>query len=121
MQIWLKRAYEEPGPQDGTRVLVDRLWPRGVSKDQADIDLWLKEVAPSDRLRKWFGHDPGKWKAFKKRYYRELDDPDNGATNKLAEMARQGRVTLVFSAKNERRNNAAALKEYMEDRFSRNH
>jgi uncharacterized protein YeaO (DUF488 family) len=118
MQIWLKRAYEDPGPQDGTRVLVDRLWPRGVSKDEADIDLWLKEIAPSDTLRKWFGHDPGKWEAFKKRYYRELDEPGNRATNKLAEIVREGRVTLVFSAKNERRNNAAALKEYMEERFS---
>lgn len=118
MQIWLKRAYEEPGPRDGTRVLVDRLWPRGVSKDEADIDLWLKEIAPSDRLRKWFGHDPGRWEEFKKRYYRELEDPDSRAIDKLAEIAGQGRVTLVFSAKNERRNNAAALKEYMKDRFS---
>jgi len=119
MQIWLKRAYEDPGPQDGTRILVDRLWPRGVSKDEANIDLWLKEIAPSDKLRKWFGHDPGKWETFKKRYYRELEDPDNEATAKLADMVRQGRITLVFSAKDERLNNAVALKQYMEERFSR--
>ena len=119
MEMWLKRVYEDPAPQDGTRILVDRLWPRGISKKEADIDLWLKEIAPSDKLRKWFDHDPGKWEIFKRRYYRELDDPDNKTAAELSEIAGQGRVTLVFSARDERRNNAAALKEYMEERFSR--
>ncbi len=119
MQIWLKRAYEEPGPQDGIRILVDRFWPRGIRKENAHIDLWLKEIAPSDKLRKWFDHDPEKWETFKRRYYRELGDPDNEATARLSEMVGQGRVTLVFSARDKHRNNAVALKQYMEDRFSR--
>lgn len=117
MQIWLKRAYEGPGSQDGTRILVDRLWPRGLSKEAAHIDVWLKEIAPSDTLRKWFGHDPHKWEAFKRRYYGELEAPGNEAIDKLAEIAAKGRVTLVFAAKDERFNNAAALKEYLEERF----
>jgi len=119
MQIWLKRAYEGPGPQDGTRILVDRFWPRGIRKEDAEIDLWLKEIAPSDKLRKLFHHDSGKWETFKRRYYRELDDPDNEAAARLSRIAGKGRVTLVFSARDERRNNAVALKQYMEERFSR--
>ena len=118
MQIRLKRAYEKPGPQDGTRVLVDRLWPRGISKDEAGIDVWLKEIAPSNGLRKWFGHDPDKWEEFKRRYYCELNTHGNEAVTKLAEIARKGRVTLVFAAKNESFNNAQALKEYVIGRFA---
>lgn len=114
MQIWLKRAYEPPGPQDGTRVLVDRLWPRGVSKEEAQIDLWLKQIAPSDSLRKWFNHDPNKWEPFKERYYQELKADKPEQVRDLADIAGQGRVTLVFGAKDERLNNAAALKEYLE-------
>ncbi|MFP4088177.1 MAG: DUF488 domain-containing protein [Desulfobacteraceae bacterium] len=114
MQIWLKRAYEPPGPQDGTRVLVDRLWPRGVSKEEAQIDLWLKQIAPSDSLRKWFNHDPNKWESFKERYYQELKADKPEQVRDLADIAGQGRVTLVFGAKDERLNNAAALKEYLE-------
>ena len=114
MQIWLKRAYEPPGPQDGTRVLVDRLWPRGVSKEEAQIDLWLKQIAPSDSLRKWFNHDPNKWELFKERYYQELKADKPEQVRDLADIAGQGRVTLVFGAKDERLNNAAALKEYLE-------
>jgi uncharacterized protein YeaO (DUF488 family) len=118
MQIKLKRAYERPGFEDGTRVLVDRLWPRGVGKDEADIDIWLKEIAPSDKLRKWFGHEPGKWEAFKGSYFRELDDAGSEAAARLMKLAGQERITLVFAAKDKRLNNAAALKEYLEDRFS---
>lgn len=114
MQIWLKRAYEPPGPQDGTRVLVDRLWPRGVRKEEAQIDLWLKQIAPSDSLRKWFNHDPNKWETFKERYYQELEADKPEQVRNLADIAGQGRVTLVFGAKDERLNNAAALKEYLE-------
>ena len=117
MQIWLKRAYEKPGRQDGTRVLVDRLWPRGVSKEEAKIDAWLKEIAPSDELRKWYGHDPDRWEEFKRRYYCELNARRNEAVAKLLEMAWKGRVTFVFGAKNERLNNAEALKEYVRARL----
>jgi uncharacterized protein YeaO (DUF488 family) len=118
VQIWLKRAYEKPGPQDGTRFLVDRLWPRGVSKDEADIDLWFKEIAPSDKLRKWFGHDADKWEEFKRRYFCELNTHGNEAVRKLGEIAKKGRVTFVFAARNERLNNAVALKEYLIGRFA---
>ncbi len=118
MQIWLKRAYDPPGSQDGTRILVDRLWPRGVSKQKAKIDLWLKEIAPSDSLRKWFNHDPDKWEGFKEKYYRELTSDQNEQMAKLKSTAEKGRVTLVFGAKDERFNNAVALKEYLEENLS---
>jgi len=113
MQIWLKRAYEEPGSQDGFRVLVDRLWPRGVSREEAKIDLWLKEIAPSDALRKWFGHDPEKWEEFRKRYFAELDERTE-SVEKLRDEGGRGRLTLVFGARDEEHNNAVALKEYLE-------
>ncbi len=113
MTIALKRAYETPGPEDGYRVLVDRLWPRGVSKDEARLDEWLKEAAPSNELRKWFHSDPDQWEAFQKRYLSELKEHED-ALRQLAQRARGGRVTLVFSAKDEERNNAAVLKDYLE-------
>jgi uncharacterized protein YeaO (DUF488 family) len=113
MAIRLKRAYEKKGGHDGTRVLVDRVWPRGVRKQEAGIDQWLKEIAPSTPLRKWFGHDPDKWPEFKKRYFRELDQNEL-MVEKLFEMNRKGAVTLVFASKNEKYNNAVALKEYLE-------
>lgn len=118
MQIWLKRAYEKPGSQDGMRVLVDRLWPRGISKEKAGIDLWLKEIAPSEGLRKWFDHDPEKWEEFKRRYYCELNTTGKEAVKKLAEIARKKRVSLVFAARDEYFNNARILKNYLEERFS---
>jgi uncharacterized protein YeaO (DUF488 family) len=118
MHILLKRVYEERGPRDGTRVLVDRLWPRGIRKDKAGIDLWLKEIAPSEELRKWFGHDPDKWEEFQKRYCRELDTKGAEEVGTLQEILEKGRVTLVFAAKNERFNNAVALKSYLEGRSS---
>jgi len=118
MTIRLKRAYDAPTRTDGYRVLVDRVWPRGVSKDKLSVDDWAKEVAPSARLRKWFGHDPAKWDQFKERYFRELDERSD-AVEPLREMASKRIVTLVFGAKNTRFNNAVALKEYLEQRVAR--
>ena len=112
MQIWTKRAYDKPGSQDGTRVLVDRIWPRGVSRDEAQIDYWLKEIAPSDDLRKWYGHDTGRWSEFKRSYIDELISRQN-AVKQLCELAREGRVTLVFGARDTRHNNATVLKEFL--------
>jgi len=115
MSIKVKRAYEKPSRNDGKRVLVDRLWPRGVSKDEAKVDLWLKEISPSDELRKWFKHEPEKWDEFRKRYFRQLDgNPE--AMEKLNEILKKGSVTLVFAAKDEQHNNAVALKQYIEER-----
>ena len=111
--IKLKRVYEEPAEGDGLRILVERLWPRGFTKERARIGLWLKEVAPSPELRKWFGHDPAKWEEFRKRYLRERRaHPDE--IRKLREKMRQGMLTIVFGSKEERFNNANALKEYLE-------
>jgi uncharacterized protein YeaO (DUF488 family) len=112
-QVRLKRAYDAPAKSDGRRVLVDRLWPRGVSKDELQLDDWLKEVAPSTGLRKWFGHDPAKWGAFKDRYFRELDEQSE-AVERLLARGRGGTVTLVFGAKDVHHNDAVALKEYLE-------
>ena len=113
MTIDLKRAYDPPAKSDGRRVLVDRIWPRGIARDELRIDAWLKDLAPSPTLRKWFGHDPRRWEAFKERYARELDErPDVLA--QLVEQARAGRVTLVFGARDAEHNNAVALKEYLE-------
>jgi uncharacterized protein YeaO (DUF488 family) len=112
-QVRLKRAYDSAAESDGRRVLVDRLWPRGISKDELQIDDWLKEVAPSTRLRKWFGHDPAKWGAFKDRYFRELDEQSE-AVERLLARGREGTVTLVFGAKDVHHNDAVALKEYLE-------
>lgn len=115
LKITTKRAYEPPARDDGVRILVDRLWPRGVSKDSARIDLWLKEVAPTATLRKWFGHDRSKWSEFRSRYFRGLDQNPQ-AVDRLLELVHKGRVTLVFGAKDEKHNNAVALKEYLESR-----
>jgi uncharacterized protein YeaO (DUF488 family) len=113
MTVKLKRVYDPPKPTDGFRVLVDRLWPRGVSKSSARIDLWLKEIAPSAALRKWFGHDALKWDAFRARYFRELQKNPK-AVAQLNEIIRNGPVTLLFAAKDQEHNNAVALKEYLE-------
>src|SRR5215831_18696087 len=97
--VALKRVYDEPAPGDGTRVLVERLWPRGLSKERAHIDLWLKEIAPSHELRIWFGHDPEKFAEFRRRYEAELaSQAGQDALTKLRELAQQGAVTLVFAA-----------------------
>lgn len=113
MAIKLKRAYEPPSPDDGFRILVDRLWPRGISKDVARIGLWLKEASPSTELRKTFGHDPDHWGEFKRRYFSELERNPEALAPLLAEV-RRGPVTLVYAAKDETHNNAVALKEFVE-------
>ena len=114
-RVQLKRAYDPPSPRDGTRILVDRLWPRGISKAKARVDLWLKDVAPSTALRQWFGHDPARWSEFRRRYRAELRrQPD--ALAQLRALARRGRVTLVFGARDERRNQAVVLKDLLADR-----
>ncbi|SEL26285.1 DUF488 domain-containing protein [Nitrosovibrio tenuis] len=108
--VKLKRAYDPPESADGVRILVDRLWPRGVKKDNAAIDQWMKEVAPSADLRKWFGHDPERWDEFYERYAKEVSQqPDQ--LQKLRELARKGPITLVYSAHDEAHNNAIALKD----------
>lgn len=115
MAIRMKRAYEKPAADDGFRVLVDRVWPRGVTKERLRADLWLKDLAPSTELRKWFGHDPKKWNDFKRRYFKELEShPEE--VRLLREKMREGQVTLVFGSREERFNNAEAIKEYLEDR-----
>lgn len=108
----LKRAYEAPSPDDGFRVLVDRLWPRGVSKDSAHIDLWLKEVAPTTELRKWFAHEPAKWAVFRHRYFQELEDHPNEVALLLSQLE-QGPLTLIYGAKDLKHNDAVALKEFL--------
>jgi uncharacterized protein YeaO (DUF488 family) len=113
MPIDLKRAYDAPTRSDGRRILVDRVWPRGIAKDDLQIDAWLKDLAPSTGLRKWFGHDRAKWDEFRKRYALELEQRPE-ALEELVEKARAGHVTLVFSAKDTQHNNAVALKEHLE-------
>jgi uncharacterized protein YeaO (DUF488 family) len=113
MAIRIKRIYEPAGPSDGFRVLVDRLWPRGVSKDKARIDLWLRDVAPSPALRVWFGHDPERWTEFRARYHAELRR-NSTALAPLVERAKKGRLTLLYSARDERFNQAVALKVYLD-------
>ena len=111
--ITTKRAYDPPAKTDGQRFLVDRLWPRGVKKEKLHLKGWLKMVAPSDQLRKWFGHDPKKWPEFQRRYFGELDK-EPGAWKPLADAARSGRpVTLVYGASDTEHNNAVALKVYL--------
>lgn len=113
MTISLKRAYEPPAASDGYRILVERLWPRGVAKRDAKIDLWAKEAAPSTALRRWFGHEPAKWSEFKRRYFRELRARP-AALKAVLERVRAGRVTFVFAAREPRFNNAIALKQFVE-------
>jgi uncharacterized protein YeaO (DUF488 family) len=108
----IKRIYDSPGKDDGFRILVDRLWPRGLSKEKAKIDLWLKDIAPSDSLRKWFAHDPKKWPEFRRRYFKELSSKKE-LLNEIYTRAREDDVTLLYSAKNKEFNNAEALKEYL--------
>ena len=112
MTISLKRAYDAPTRADGCRILVERLWPRGLSKQDAKIDLWLKEAAPSTELRRWFDHEPSRWPEFKRRYFKELRDRDE-ALEPILERARAGHVTFVFGSKETQFNNAVALKEYL--------
>jgi uncharacterized protein YeaO (DUF488 family) len=109
----LKRVYLKPGKADGCRVLVDRLWPRGLTKQKAKVDHWLRDIAPSDALRKWYGHEPSRWPEFKRRYAAELKQQKD-ALKTLRNLRQQhGTVTLLFSSKEEKLNNAAALKAYL--------
>jgi uncharacterized protein YeaO (DUF488 family) len=114
--ILLKRAYDAPAKRDGLRILVERLWPRGVRKDALAIDLWLKDLAPSSTLRKWYGHDPEKWETFRSRYWAELDKQGD-LLALLKHRTQEGTVTFVFAAHDEERNSAVALKQYLEDRM----
>jgi uncharacterized protein YeaO (DUF488 family) len=111
--IRIKRAYEKPAKEDGYRILVDRLWPRGIKKETAKIDFWPKELAPSNALRQWYGHDPDKWAEFKSRYFAELAAQERGV-KELIDHVRKGPVTFVYSSKEANINNAVALKEYMD-------
>lgn len=112
MTIALKRAYATPARHDGQRILVDRLWPRGLTKARANIDLWLKDVTPSTELRQWFGHDPEKWAEFRKRYQAELRN--NPALSELQAIARQRDITLLYAARDEMHNEAVILKQILE-------
>jgi uncharacterized protein YeaO (DUF488 family) len=110
--IRIKRVYEPPAPEDGVRLLVDRLWPRGVSKDAAALSGWLREVAPSLELRRWFGHDPARWDEFRRRYGEELRRRPE-AWQPIAQAARRGDVTLLYGARDPEHNNAEALREFL--------
>jgi len=116
--IMLKRVYETPGPRDGRRFLVERLWPRGVKKENLPLDGWLRDVAPSDELRRWFGHDPAKWDEFRSRYQSELET-NPLAWKTLLEAAREGDITLLFSSHDVAHNNAVALQAFLEQRLEK--
>jgi uncharacterized protein YeaO (DUF488 family) len=111
--IKIKRAYEPSSKDDGFRILVDKLWPRGASKEKAHLDFWMKEIAPSDDLRKWFSHDPGKWNEFENRYKKELEDKKE-LIDKIKEIEKdKGKVTLIYSAKDKKHNNAVVLENIL--------
>ena len=113
INIKIKRAYAQPQKDDGLRILVDRLWPRGLTKEKARVDLWLKEIAPSTELRKWFAHDPDKWKSFRGRYETEIRHNDH-LLKVLNDKAKGGTVTLVYGARDEEHNEALVLKQFLE-------
>ncbi|MEO8418453.1 MAG: DUF488 domain-containing protein [Methylophilaceae bacterium] len=110
MKLRIKRVYEQPDKHDGCRILVDRLWPRGLTKEKASVDLWLKDIAPSTELRKWFGHDPGRWEEFKERYLAELKT-NSEQIQRLKHELDKGTVTLVYGAKNQEYNEAVVIQE----------
>jgi uncharacterized protein YeaO (DUF488 family) len=116
MTVQVKRAYDPPAAGDGYRVLVDRLWPRGLSKEALGIDAWLKELAPSIELRKWYAHDVERWDEFQERFWQELEEQQT-AVEELAGRANDGRVTLVYAARDTEHNNAVALRDYLEQRM----
>jgi uncharacterized protein YeaO (DUF488 family) len=114
VHVTIKRVYEAPAPTDGTRVLVDRLWPRGLSKERAGVDRWMKDVAPSTQLRQWYGHDPARFAAFRARYVHELEvEPGRAALEQLRELARTGPTTLVFGARDVEHSEAAVLQDLL--------
>jgi len=112
-KVRLKRAYDPPAPEDGSRILIDRLWPRGIGKNEARLDRWMKQVAPSAELRTWFGHDPHRWEQFRRRYRAELKDHAATDLRQLRGLARQGTITLVYSAKDEIHNDAVVLRNVL--------
>ena len=118
MRLATKRIYDPPAKEDGFRILVDRLWPRGIKKERAAVAEWLKDIAPSDALRKWFSHDPGKWPEFRRRYFEELENKDE-MIDLILDKERHGAVTLLYGAKEEKVNNAVALKEYIEAKMKK--
>lgn len=118
MKIVTKRIYEQADERDGMRILVDRIWPRGVSKQRAAVEHWAKDLAPSDGLRKWYGHDHARWPEFRARYHEELGD-NPGAVKALREHMKAGTVTFVYSSRETELNNATALKDYLETRFAK--
>ena len=113
MVIRLQRAYADPAPRGGKRILVERLWPRGLTKERAGIDAWIKEIAPSPTLRKWYGHDPDRWEEFQTRYRSELQANPESVERLRAEIG-SGPVTFVFGSKEEEKNSASVLKEYLD-------
>ena len=115
MKMKIKRVYEKPGNEDGMRILVDRLWPRGLTKEIAAVDLWMKNIAPSTELRKWFDHDPNKWNEFMKRYRQELKENKEQILF-LKEQSKRGTITLLYGAKDEEHNEAIVLKNYLTDK-----
>lgn len=117
MSVKLKRVYEEPLESDGTRILVDRLWPRGLTKEKAKVDFWLKEIAPSTELRKWFNHEPIKWPEFKKRYKAEIIN-NTDALSVLKKHLSNGKATIVYGAKDEEHNDAVVIKDYLDNMAS---
>jgi uncharacterized protein YeaO (DUF488 family) len=116
-KVWLRRAYDEPTRNDGYRVLVDRLWPRGVARAEAHLDEWLRDIAPSDELRQWFGPDPARWDDFRRRYRAELAGRDE-EIGRLVDRATRGRVTLVYGARDEVHNNAVVVREIIDEQLA---
>ena len=112
MKIFVKRIYEPPAKSDGFRVLVDRLWPRGISKENAKLDLWLPDIGPSTKLRQWFNHDPARWEEFRRRYHAELKEKKELVAD-LKGRAKMGTVTLLYSARDEAHNQAVALRSFL--------
>jgi uncharacterized protein YeaO (DUF488 family) len=119
LTIKVERIYDNPTGGDSFRILVDRLWPRGLRKDKVRVDLWQKDIAPSNTLRKWFGHDEKKWDEFKNRYFKELDKNNETVNNIIKVAQEQKSITLLYDSKEKRFNNAVALKEYLEEKFEK--
>ncbi|WP_399880534.1 DUF488 domain-containing protein [Streptomyces sp. BBFR51] len=115
-RVGYRRIYEEPTPRDGKRVLVDRLWPRGMSKEKADLDEWLRDIAPSTDLRRWYHHDPERYDEFRRRYFAELEDADHrDASRRLREWSAHAKVTLLTATKDVDHSEAAALAQWLDD------
>lgn len=117
-EIRLERAYDDPSSDGGPRFLVDRVWPRGVKREELDLEVWLREVAPSDELREWFDHDPERWEGFRERYAEELEEEPGSWRPLLEALREQGSITLVYGARDREHNNAVALRDFLESRFA---